>query len=166
MGLAYRVKPKRVCIAESHASILQILEGREAVELVNIDAHHDIFYGKPPCDGIDCGNWGGHLMQQHRVNSWTQIYPGWRKKPGFDVDKFPVKYAADLCPDVKVVYSDEPHKIHPLKAWRAVDWLFICRSGCWVPPEYDERLAKVCRALGVKPLRARSLDACETAQAS
>ena len=121
-----------------------IIDGSAMNEIVNIDAHHDIHYGHDKIGKIDkpnCGSWGGHLMARGRVKSWLQVYPEWRRKipEGYE-DKF--QWAKQHC-NIDAIYGDPP------RLWRKVDIVFVCRSGCWVPPEYDSKFTLFCKMLGV-----------------
>jgi hypothetical protein len=129
-----------VAVAESHLTILQMIGQRTDLEIINVDAHHDIHYGTLPKDDVvHCGNWGAHLMQQNRVRSWTQIYPEWRQKYK---ETFPRTWAKKHCPKVAVKFGEQRIP------WRDVDAVFICRSGCWTPPEYDVRFNAFTEAMG------------------
>jgi hypothetical protein len=139
--------------AESHAAILQLLTGQSNLEIVNIDAHHDIHYGKIAKDdkSVECGSWGSHLIANGRVKSWLQVYPDWRKKfPEGHEDK--LDWARkQLNGQFDVVYGAPPIR------WRNVDYVFICRSGCWAPPEYDKEFSLLCMMLGAHGMKEREI---------
>lgn len=142
--VAFRCENYQIATAESHATILQLLENEINIEIINVDAHHDIHYGKMPKDRseVDCGNWGSYLMQQDRIRSWRQCYPAWRTKRDRQ-EKFPKKFAVQNC-RVSVEYGE------PRISWRKIDLVFLCRSGCWTPPEYDLRFNKLCIDMGAE----------------
>jgi len=142
----------QIAVAESHLAILQLLKGQSNIHIVNIDAHHDLGYGiydpyyfamREPC----CGSWGHFLLTEDRVKSWTQIYPAWRRKYPEQTKKkgtFPEWTKKKLGAAFKVS-TQEPLEV---VSWRSVDYVFLCRSGCWVPPNYDQRFNQFCRMLG------------------
>jgi hypothetical protein len=137
-----------IATAESHLAILKFLEGKTNLEIVNIDAHHDIYYRTKNFKDPDCGEWAGSLIYSGRVKSYTQIYPGWRKEKGYEegnemgVARWGRK---KLGVNMRMTW-DKP--IDVIK-WNKVDMVFICRSGCWVPPDYDDRFNEFCRRMGV-----------------
>jgi hypothetical protein len=142
----------QIGIAESHVAILEMLGDKRGLDIVNIDAHHDLGYAEADDDyhfemhNADCGNWGAYLIVSRRVNSFTQIYPAWRKKfrehgsrntgIGWARKKLKTKMRVSNLPPCEVV------------SWDELDYVFLCRSGCWTPPDYDERFNTFCRMLG------------------
>lgn len=144
----------RIATAESHLAILKILSDMEDIELINIDAHHDLHYGRPAIkrEECSCGNWGSYLIENGQVKSWTQIYPSWRKKYS-ENNKGIFAYARKKLGKKFKVQTGEPSK---LISWEKVDIVFLCRSGCWVPPEYDlgfKELSILLGARGELPIR-------------
>lgn len=129
-------KRSHLSVAESHSSAYHALKGKTNLEIINIDAHHDICYGQDK--KLDCGNWIYMLAKEGRVNKVTIIYPLWRKSEHdaeMDSDYLSsesVKKITSLGVDVDVVYGiDKTHA-------RKVDEVFIARSGAWVPPWTDD----------------------------
>jgi hypothetical protein len=137
-------------VAESHLGILETIGAADNLEIINVDAHHDIHYGTVPKlkQDITCGNWGSYLLQNGRVKSWTQYYPKWRKK--FPEETTPHKYAKERC-NFRISFEK------PTTRWRKIDVVFVCRSGTFSPPEYDERFTQFCLDLGATepPLKER-----------
>ena len=124
-------KNVEVSIAESHASAYHLLKDSENLEIVNIDAHHDIFYHQKA--KLDCGNWIFHLAKEGRVNKVTVVYPLWRKDEDSDYPSNEAMTEMEkLGVKVDVVYG-----ISETYA-RTVSKIFIARSGCWVPPWVDD----------------------------
>ena len=129
-------KGSRLSIAESHSSAYHALKDRNNLEIINIDAHHDICYGQDK--ELDCGNWIYMLAKEGWVKKVTIIYPLWRKNEHdaeMDSDYLSnesVKKLTDLGVQVDVVYGID--KTHP----RKVREVFIARSGAWVPPWTDD----------------------------
>jgi len=123
-------------IAESHASAYHALKDNKDLEIINIDAHHDISYGQ--LDKLDCGNWIGRLAMEGKVKKVTFVYPEWRKiEENYD---YPSEEALakmeELGVELDIVYG-----IHSTHA-RKVDEVFIARSGAWVPPWTDDNFYK------------------------
>ncbi|MDE2098313.1 MAG: hypothetical protein KGL39_13755 [Patescibacteria group bacterium] len=151
MGFVGQVK--MVAVAESHLAILQLLDGKRGPhEIYNVDAHHDLGYNDDPGKDrsrVNCGSWGKYLHNLGKVKSWTQCYPTWRMESAEDFPKLP---------NTSQVFSDDPVLNMPRGFVGKVDALFICRSGCWVPPEYDKRFTALCESLTVKPLPERSVN--------
>jgi hypothetical protein len=139
----------RLFIAESHRAILSAVGDLRNLDIINIDAHHDIYYETSE-DG-DCGSWGRSLVNGNRLRSFTQIYPAWRKK-----------YPEDIY-DISAYmhWAKVPYSVHTgediasVVKWQSVDAVFVCRSGCWTPPEYDIRFNSFCKRLGADGLTAR-----------
>jgi len=129
-------KQSRLSIAESHASAYHALKYHTNLEIINIDAHHDICYGQD--EKLDCGNWIYMLAKEGRVKKVTIVYPLWRKSEHdaeMDSDYLSnesVKKLTSLGVEVDVVYGID--KTHP----RKVREVFIARSGAWVPPWTDD----------------------------
>lgn len=131
--LKWKIKKRsRLSVAESHASAYHALKDKTNLEIINIDAHHDISYGQ--FDKLDCGNWIGRLAMEGRVKKVTIIYPEWRKTgPNYDYpgDEALAKMK-ELGVELDIVYG-----IQSTYA-RKVDEVFIARSGAWVPPWTDD----------------------------
>lgn len=128
--------------AESHGMIVPWLDDCDDVlDVWNFDAHHDVNYGTLRPDKYDCSNWLGWLMQQGRVRQATQVYPLWRCRYAEGYSEA-AELAAKAGTEYRVVYGVE--QIRTVEA----DAVFLCRSGCWTPPEYDSMFNDLCRALG------------------
>lgn len=121
----------KLSIAESHASAYGALRGKENLEIINIDAHHDIAYGQ--IDRLDCGNWIAMLAIDGTLKKVTVVYPEWRREEDFDrPSDETLRKIRGLGVEVDIVYGIG--STHP----RKVDEVFIARSGAWVPPWNDE----------------------------
>lgn len=156
LGMAFNTKPRTVAVAESHAAIVKLLKGARKIELINIDAHHDLHYGIPgrlPL-AFDCGSWGSALIEAGKITRWTQVYPTWRLNYPED-DNGAFSWARVRLGEKNFNVSHADALTYPP---RRADLLFLCRSGCWVPPEYDSAFTSVCNILGVEPLAERSLE--------
>lgn len=146
----FNFKKYAIATAESHASIVEAVEQAKFREfdIVNFDAHHDIYYGKIK-DKFDCGSWGGYFLNDGRVNKYTQVYPDWRRKFSELSQGGRAMLAKHLGHNWSRVHFDHWKEFTTQRApRRSVDLLFICRSGCWVPPCYDSHLAELCSFFG------------------
>jgi hypothetical protein len=121
-------KPKCVCIVDSHKDMVQFASSitKGPVDVINFDAHHDFHYGDSKCRLLNCGNWVGWMKRKKLLREYTLVYPEWRKEHP-EGHKFPKG-----CID-KVMYGDWKGK--PIKA----DYVFLCRSSCWMPSWCDEQ---------------------------
>ena len=122
-----------IAIADSHKHLGHMLSDKTDIELINIDAHHDLWYYSKCLseDDINCGNWGSWLIGQQRISSWTQIYPTWRKHSPEQNRREPMKWANRRT---KLRMRHRAPRLGKM----AFDLVYICRSSCWTPPEYDK----------------------------
>lgn len=144
---AMRFGKYKIAANESHYGILQEIEQERNIDIINVDAHHDIYYNHIPerFEDVECGSWAGWLMKNKRVRSYHQVYPTWRQdKARFLDEPVPSKWAKEHVKNFKVSYGV------PDINWKKCDLVFICRSGCWVPPEYDARFNKFIRNMGLE----------------
>jgi len=120
-------------IAESHCSIWTLLDRMRVfgpIEVTNIDAHHDCGYKDgyprriPETFAIECGNWGYWGLRTKRISSLRQFYPAWRQQN----------------PEGRVSSSKVPAVHFGLPEPDSYNAVFLCRSGAWTPPWYDDRL--------------------------
>lgn len=112
-----------IMFANSHIHTYDFIKNNhneKAVELYNIDFHHDILNDNP---SLDCGNWIKFLMQSCRIEKFRWIA---RKK------------------SVKMYgfTEDEIAKMHILFDFEQIkdmqfDAISICRSDPWTPPHLD-----------------------------
>lgn len=145
----------KLYVAESHASIWELLEeGYGAV--YNYDAHHDAGYGTKPDDlweygEYDCGTWAVafHLLGA----KIEQRYPSWADTKREKCNWVPVHAATARKSNRPVLVDD----------------IFLCRSGCWVPPWVDQdfinfaqaapvTIREVFNAASVDPMQAREFN--------
>lgn len=124
-------KKFKLSIAESHSSAYYALKGKKNLEIINIDAHHDITYGQT--EHLNCGNWIACLALEGSVSKVTIVYPEWRKKDNFDYPSDNTLEILDkLGVEVNIVYGIES------LAPKTISEVFIARSGAWVPPWTDD----------------------------
>lgn len=132
-------------IWDTHLDILAFLQDKTNLEILNVDAHHDISSHEVLSEihMVDCGNWGGYLISRGRVKSWTQVFPEWRHyrtTPKFE------KRAQEAKQWNTPVVSKPLSEIKRF----APDILFVCRSSPWVPPIYDGLFSDFCKAISDK----------------
>ena len=143
-----------LAVAESHAAIVPWLHESfpgARFEIVNIDAHHDLYYdgdpaGNPMGPEYECGSWGRYLINRKLVKSWKQVYPKWRRK--FPEETGPI--FAWARKHTKFTVGEYLPRLKP-------DAIFLCRSGCWTPPCYDSKFTEMVQLLKGQPLKERAL---------
>ncbi|MBD3387415.1 MAG: hypothetical protein GF414_00540 [Candidatus Altiarchaeales archaeon] len=137
----------RAYIADSHVEIWDLFEDQPGSSnvVVSYDAHHDCGYGiKTPEDAlkissVDCGSWGLMGKVTGRIRSLQLYYPAWRKK------------APETLSEVHGIFDVPAQTKYALPAKpEAFDLVFICRSGAWTPPWYDEEFFKFVESSGLE----------------
>jgi hypothetical protein len=149
--------------AESHAALPQLLDklglkDGDKCDVVNIDAHHDCGYGDNLDnaefkDKFDCGSWVPHLHARGMLNSMTQCYPDWRFKHP-ECSRETHKNIKERLPVTFQFLS----RMKPRAFNRPIAAIFLCRSGCWSPPCYDDKFNVLCGMFGNTGIPARNLD--------
>lgn len=125
----------RLYVADSHLMIWKRLEEGTQTSVVNVDAHHDCGY--KPLDfssrtvNVDCSNWGAIGAIMGKISGFHQVYPKWRKK------------TPEVKPDCGLPNSTR----YSLPGPKKYDEVFICRSGAWTPPWYDDAFWAFVKAL-------------------
>lgn len=114
-------KPLTLFIAESHASIWELLKTGEQWDVVNFDQHHDIYYGSKKWE-VSCDDWASHGIDQGLIERYTWACPQWAVDEQI-IDYRPQEYS------IRVQTSIEP---------QPYDAVFVCRSGAWTPPWADD----------------------------
>lgn len=140
-----------LAVAESHAAIVPWLNENfpgETFRIINVDAHHDLFYSAAHHykEFFDCGSWGRHMIENGRIASWLQIYPYWRRKYPEETGRI----FAWARKHIKLAVAEKLRNCRP-------DAIFLCRSGCWVPPCYDAKFTELVKVLNGQPLQERKL---------
>ena len=109
------------------------------VSVTNFDAHHDFGYRtRARKRSWDCGDWARWLQRASQPHGHVAtVYPEWRR----ELPEIPPR-ARDFH---EAWYFDGWHDRYnsPWNSPLAVDsepfdFVFICRSGAWVPPWLDE----------------------------
>jgi hypothetical protein len=149
-------------IRRSHAEIIEVLRGIGGhlrvgdLEVINIDAHHDILYSKEDLADFKikrytCGNWAGTLINLGIAKSFVQVYPSWRNKKRELVFSKILRRGIDSF--VRARRWAQLHHVHVIESrLREIqrfkpDMIFICWSGPWVPPIYDDKFEELCKAV-------------------
>jgi hypothetical protein len=122
----------RTAVAESHASVIDFLQDLPDLNLIHVDAHHDLgYHGPEHLNPANCDNWVRYL---HNLRRLLLIYPEWRKQERYDLEDaiHGVEALRKQGVEVEVAYGlDAMPKNITLKR------LFFCRSGAWTPPWTD-----------------------------
>lgn len=144
---------QNVHVAESHQDLIWYIEKamnrpillcekKPTFDIVNIDAHHDIFYEASPeltkCDSTD---WAGFLIVRKLVRSYLQVYPQWRERIPEEFET-PKAWAIKRGTDCR-----SSHSVRSIR-WKRCDLVFLCRSCAWTPPCYDHIFEELCIAMG------------------
>lgn len=146
----------KVYISESHVEQYG-LSLRSKRSLVMFDAHSDIWRGGE----IDCGSWLWFLLNGKHLDHATVVLPSWQDWYRVVPESEYIK----LADKVSIVKWDD----YSGSGQTRVNNLFICRSGCWVPPHHDRlfgemvaklmgRVSKFYRRGTVDPLCPRNID--------
>lgn len=130
------IPPVKLVVVDSHSvmnDILADLKRNRAtpVEVVNVDAHHDMGYGvkddspNPP----DCANWAWYGLTRKQISKYTVVYPRWRQS----------------CPEGFA--RSRPHRARassttllPEKQYYGM--VVVCRSSAWTPTWCDQEWMK------------------------
>ena len=135
-------------VADSHLNIWDRLSSGD--DVISIDAHHDCGYGEyttfeelMDITEVDCANWGLMGRLTGRIKTLAVHYPAYR----LDVpETTPSIHGKINAPSWLSATLPDPMKY---------DEVFICRSGAWTPPWYDDVFVKFVESSG---LQVRELD--------
>lgn len=133
-----------VSVAESHASAYYAWEDLSGdVTVYHLDAHHDFGYGSESVESLDCGSWIYHLAKKISIDRVKLVYPGWRENERSAVlnsnADFPPSSVIERMNSVLRGELDISYGVDSLPNDLDIDAVFICRSGCWVPPWFDRQ---------------------------
>lgn len=119
--------PVFACVADSHKTIAEFMKTvKSPLHVINFDAHHDCGYDQGT-KHLDCATWGAVLRRQRKIKMHTLVYPEWRRR---EPENGEGKHPHSLVDEV--IYGDWPHE--PI----AADFVFVCRSSCWMPSWCDQ----------------------------
>lgn len=118
-------------IADSHKYAYDMIKEMGKTNVYNFDAHHDLWReGKT----VDCGNWLWKATMEGLVKYIHWVAPTWSKEFNNGNEYW-------FNSNAKYKEYIDGHYFNDFKLAKKpveVDGLFICRSGCWVPPHCDE----------------------------
>ena len=132
---------RQVTVSESHAVISKLLSERHET-LILFDSHHDcysLFSQDEDKGNIDCGNWGTYWLRKKDKNGkviWiSQLSPGERKEYISRITQSAFSHVKAYSP--KTVESVFDAMCKKAGGRVKLDFIHICRSGCWSPPWTD-----------------------------
>lgn len=133
-----RHTPEAIWVSDSHAPAYQVIldalesTGKDTVDLVNIDFHHDVYGGNSGrADEVNCGSWLRvlDLVMENNDNFYTWVghedsdMADWEdfntELPKYGETRFTTRLS-----DIDIADTD----------W---DVVFLCRSDMWSPPHLD-----------------------------
>lgn len=116
----------------SHESAVNIIKQnyknnpKEEINLINIDHHHDLYYGNKPNNPIielECGNWVKYCKERNYIKHYTWIKNFNSNEPGEELENLINKTINITNINIKQVVDD-------------TDVLIVCRSDEWIPTTY------------------------------
>jgi hypothetical protein len=131
-----------IFIADSHTygylAVQEVVKARHGrpIEVISLDAHHDLGYGKKLSGHVDCGNWLGQLISTGWASRVTVVYPDWRGVSEWPKGKAPPKVKRFTWS--KFIERDFDN---------IPEGIFICRSSGWTPPWHDEKFNELVRTI-------------------
>ena len=131
--LGFKLENPRVVIADSHKHAYNETKKLKECRIFNFDAHHDYWDDEQK---VSCANWLLKSEFSHYTKELTWIPPSWLRK--FD-------YELPQSSRIETLFCDtlEENQFKNIK----VDTIFLCRSGCWVPPHHDLEFFKMVKLL-------------------
>lgn len=135
--------------SESHAGIVEAFKDSFADILINIDSHHDMYERQVDFsvkfDGFDlyCGNWMTYFHNKGFYKNVFIVYPKWKEIEN--------EYKKGKAPYPIVRWNELP------KDKYEVQRIFLCRSGCWVPPHHDTTFKQIALILSKKCKQSHTL---------
>lgn len=115
---------------EDHGDIYDILAENEGCKfnIVNIDQHHDCYL---TCMyDLNCGNWVRYLYDDGFISSYTWITNENYKDYEKDFPEWGTKITENPLEFIQGMFYD---------------YVFLCKSPEYVPPEFDSRLNDLCK---------------------
>lgn len=136
-------KHTKVVITNSHAEMfdeIELMQPGGPVRVLNLDDHHD-FYDIG--EDLNCGNWGNKLMsflkkQGNSVLADSEVV--WIPQSDSSIEVEECKAFEELL-SLSPQYTDVSKLGEMIQKFFQgdIDLIFLCRSGCWVPPHLDFR---------------------------
>jgi len=118
-------RPERFFVADSHLKLWGVLEPLMFAQVTSLDAHHDCGYNKQTVAAVNCGSWGYWGRKTAVVGRLDLWYPKWRRGT-----KEPLSGRSRFYRPTTMSYGLPPAAEY--------DIVFVCRSGAWTPPWYDD----------------------------
>lgn len=132
-------KFKHILVSESHIVMYDLLMKQNIKTVVSFDCHHDCYYNTV----LDCGSWGTNWLEKNTGSKmyWVSQYPKSGGIYGADMIKKEVREQVKIL-DHNDIYNlfDELFLSGNMKT--KLDFIHICRSGCWSPPQFDKEFKK------------------------
>ncbi|MFA5048378.1 MAG: hypothetical protein WC516_05155 [Patescibacteria group bacterium] len=126
-----------ILVSESHLALYNLLKSNH--KLILFDSHHDCYYNSY----LDCGSWGTNWLEQNKDAkiTWFSQF----ESQDLSILKNLIK--REIKSQISVI--DKEHTVSTLndmyleKGKRShFDFIHICRSGCWTPPNFDANFVK------------------------
>lgn len=131
-------------IADSHKLAFDFFRNSRVAPpdvLLNIDAHHDAFEG----EGLNCGTWIPRLLEYWYTNKtprvW-QVYPKWKD---VDIDG-PPHMTFDFI-NRWAAFEEFIGVLREKNETLQIRRIFLCRSGAWVPPHFENEFVDLARRI-------------------
>mgnify|MGYP001609838404 CR=1 FL=1 len=118
-------------VGDSNIGAWSYFSGVPVKHVYNFDFHHDVAYHDLD-KMVECGNWLGQLLKLKKRLTSTIVYPTKQRRD----EEFHLPESVDSLVGSRVYATD----LRSLEAApRKVNYLYICRSGCWTPPWADSQ---------------------------
>lgn len=117
----------KIFFIENHENILQYLPKDENNCIINIDHHHDIYYGdKEEAHVLNCGNWGYKAFKDKMVSNFIWI------KNKNSMDNQLTDYILDEKDFLQKINGIDIDFLNFQNLYNNTDMLVICLSINWV----------------------------------
>jgi len=132
---------RQVVVSESHAAMHDLLTYKHSTLLL-FDSHHDCYPLSPWNDDAepDCGNWGTFWMKK-RNKKGQVLWVSQLKQRDENTIKSRIEYSVRKNVRAYVLKGIEPvldSMCEKAGGKIKMDFIHICRSGCWAPPWTDK----------------------------
>lgn len=134
--LGFKLNKPSIIVADSHKYAFEVVKSLKGCQVFNFDAHHDCYEDTPK---ISCANWLGRSIISKYASKVTWVLPSWLRRLYSGIYKI-LKISL-----VEGKFFDNLNK-NEFKGIK-IDTIFICRSGCWVPPHHDSEFFRMVETL-------------------
>lgn len=136
----------QVYVSDSHAYAWQVAQWVERV--VMFDAHHDCWEREPGSDQVHCHDWLRCWLEQEDDEYGRKAFwmpPMWTAESKCNLDDesvlFPLPEDMDLS---KIEFAHPEYESIEdaacfVRGAGPIEFIHICRSGCWTPPWLDRQ---------------------------